>query len=315
MISKNPSPARKVNKFKQLARDVIEHHFGSPPRRIAFKSAGLTNFVFAVRHGQGNFVVRISPDAAAINSFIKEQWAQQSAHKAGVPTAEILEVGSSVIPHPYMVTRKVEGEDGLRHPKRSEIIREMGSLAAKINSVKTTGFGATFDWSNNLLSRNETWKEYLDNEYRYEEKIEILEKHKIADIAVTKAIRKTLREASNLRPKPVLNHSDLRLKNVMADENGKITAIIDWENATSSLAPHWEMSLALHDLGIDEKQHFVEGYGINIKKLREAAPLIKAFNMLNYIPEIDRAVREKDKIGIERVRIRFDRLFDLFSTT
>jgi hygromycin-B 4-O-kinase len=313
MTSKNPSPASKVNKFKELARRVVEHHFGSRPGRIAFKTGGLSNFVFGVKHREGDFVVRISPDAAAVNSFIKEQWTQQAAHKAGVPTAEILEVGSSVIPHPYMITRTVDGDDASSHPMRLEILREMGRLAARIHSVPTKGFGTTFDWSNNLLSRNESWKEYLEVEYNFEGKLEILARHGVADTGKIKSLRKTFRDAVGLRAKPVLNHGDLRLKNVLADKNGKITALIDWEKATSHLAPHWELSLALHDLGIDEKQHFIEGYGIKPKKLSEAAPLVKAFNMLNYIPEVDRAVREKDKARLDHIRARFAGIYDLYS--
>lgn len=313
MITKNPSPAKRVDKFKDLARLVIEHHFGTRPRRIAFKSSGLTNFVFGVKHTEGNFVVRISPDAAAINSFIKEQWAQQAARKAGVPTAEILEVGSSIISFPYMIARAVAGQDALEHPKRPEIIREMGRLAALINSVATKGFGVTFDWSNNKLSRNEKWSDYLEHEYNFEAKIEILARHRLTDETRLRLLRKAFRDSLGLRVKPALNHGDIRLKNVIADARGKITALIDWETATSNLAPHWELSLALHDLGIDEKQHFVEAYGINPKKLREAAPLIKGFNMLNYIPEIERVAAQKDKKSLDRLRERFSGTFDLYS--
>lgn len=313
MIEKNPASAAKVNKFKDLARNVLEHHFGSRPRRIVHKSAGLSNFVFAVKHAEGDFVVRISPDAAAINSFIKEQWAQNAAKKAGVPTAEILEVGAAVIPYPYMITRTVSGTDALHHEKRSEIIQEMGRLAALINSIHTKNWGATFDWSNNQLSRNKTWKEYVENEYRYEDKLTVLEKHKIISPAQSKNIRRTFAHAVKMKPKPALNHGDIRLKNVLADEKGKITAIIDWENCTSNLAPHWELSLALHDLNIDEKQHFINGYGLTPKKMQDIVPLAKAFNMLNYTSEVERLADLKDRDGLEKIRLRTSGVFDLYS--
>lgn len=161
MITKNQSPAREVNKFKKLARHLIKHHLGTAARRIEHKSSGLTNFVFVVKHSAGDFVVRISPDAARINSFIKEQWAQKAAREAGVPVPEILEVGSEIIPHPYMISGTVSGEEATHHPKRLEILREMGRYAALINSIRTNGFGQTFDWSENQLSRNETFKDYL----------------------------------------------------------------------------------------------------------------------------------------------------------
>ena len=313
MIEKNPASAAKVNKYKALARDVVEHHFGSRPRRIYHKSAGLSNFVFAVKHSEGDFVVRISPDSAAINSFIKEQWAQNAARKAGVPTAEILEVGSAVIPHPYMITRTVSGTDALHHDKRSAIVQEMGRLTALINSIRTKNWGATFDWSNNQLSRNKTWKEYIENEYRYEDKLAVLERHKAVSPIQSKAITRIFADAVRMKPKSALNHGDIRLKNVLADEKGKITAIIDWENSTSNLAPHWELSLALHDLNIDEKQHFINGYGLTPKKMQEIAPLAKAFNMLNYTIEVERLAAVKDKDGLEKIRLRTSGVFDLYS--
>lgn len=313
MITENPSSEKEVNKFKQLARFVIEHHFGTRPSRISFKASGLTNFVFGVKHREGEFVVRISPDAASINLFIKEQWAQSAAREAGVPTAEILEVGSAIIPHPYMISRRVSGVDGVRHNKRNGIIREMGHFASVINGIRTKGYGATFDWSNNKLSRNETWKDYLRNEYRWHEKLNSLERHRVIRPAQAKKLKRTLLDAEKMKPKATLNHGDIRLKNVIADDDGKITAVIDWENATSNAAPYWELSLSLHDLGIDEQQHFIEGYGISRRKFADASFLIKAFNILNYAPEVDRLFNEKDKDHLDRIRDRMSGSFDLYS--
>ena len=91
------------------------------------------------------------------------------------------------------------------------------------------------------------------------------------------------------------------------------TAVIDWEKATSNFAPAWELSLALHDLGIDDGQNFLEGYGLTRRKLADAMPYVKAFNMLNYVPALERAAAEKDKPALERLRQRFAGTFDLFS--
>ena len=313
MQQENPASAREVNKYKEFARNVIEHHFGTRPKRLEHKAAGLSNFVFLAQHAEGKFIVRISPVQEAINSFIKEQWSQLAAQKAGVPTAEILEVGVSVIPQPYMITRNIDGRPASEHPERLDIVRQMGEIAANINSVRTHGFGATFEWSNNLLSLNNSWKDYLENEFRYREKLECLEKRGLLPKVAARDIERICRDAARMKPKPTLSHGDLRLKNVIVDEDGKIAAILDWEKATSNLSPHWELSIALHDLGIDEKQSFIEGYGITRRKLNDAIPLIKAFNILNYAGEIDRAAREKDKSGLERVRMRLDGFFDLYS--
>ena len=212
-----------------------------------------------------------------------------------------------------MIARSVKGVDGNNHPEREAIVRQLGSLAAKINSIRTKGFGETFDWSNNELSRNDTFKDYLDSEYRCDSRIDVLQRSRLCPPATIKALKRVCREMRTLKARPTLNHGDLRLKNVLADDAGKIVAIIDWEKATSNIAPHWELSLALHDLDIDHQQEFLDGYGLNGKKLGDIAPFVKAFNLLNYTDAINRAKEAKDKLSLDRIRARFSGAFDLYS--
>lgn len=127
----------------------------------------------------GDFIVRVTPEASKINAFIKEQWAMVKAHEVGVPTPEVLEVGNEVVPYPYMISRRVSGQEATFHPSRMQILHEMGRYAALINSIPTNGFGSTFDWSNNQLSRNETWKDFLHKELKLDARLELLEKHRM----------------------------------------------------------------------------------------------------------------------------------------
>ncbi|HSK73574.1 MAG TPA: aminoglycoside phosphotransferase family protein [Pyrinomonadaceae bacterium] len=313
MNSENNASEKEIGEFREMARHLTAHHFGSKPGRIIFKSSGLTNFVFAVKHSEGDYIIRISPDATKINAFIKEQWAESAAREVGVPTAEILEVGNEVVPHPYMIVREIKGEEATNHLNRLNVVREIGRYAALINSIPTSGFGNTFDWSSNLLSRNETFAEYLQNALQVEAKLQTLEKYKMISAEKIKKLQKIFKEAMKLEPKPALNHSDMRLKNMIVNEKGEIKAVIDWENCTSNIAPQWELSIALHDLGIDEKQMFLESYGISEKKLAEISPLIKAFNIINYTPTIEEMAQNKDKSGLEQYRTRLGGTLDLYS--
>jgi hygromycin-B 4-O-kinase len=314
ITNKNSAPAKQINQAKEMARDVIAHHFGNKkPRRVVHKTSGLSNFVFEVSHPEGDFIVRISPEPTRINSFIKEQWAQNKVREAGVPVPEILEVGSHVINQPFMVSRVVEGREATFHEKRLEIVREMGRYAALINTIKTKGFGATFDWSSNQLSHNESWQEFLENEWQLEKKLETLEKRKMLDASRAKKIRKILTDAGRQKSKPALTHGDIRLKNVMVDGQGKITAFLDWEHATSNLAPVWDLSIALHDLSIDEKQLFLEGYGLKEKNVLELMPVVKAINFVNYASEVERRAIEKDKEHLEKLRTRLGGVLDMYT--
>ena len=129
-------------------KKIIEHHFGQPPTRIVYKRSGLSNNVFVVNHVEGQFVVRISPEPEKTEAFRKELWATQKVREAGVPSPEVLAVGN-IGSEPYMITRRVTGSEASHHPRRAHIVHEMGQYAQIINSIRTTNFGANFDWTTN----------------------------------------------------------------------------------------------------------------------------------------------------------------------
>jgi aminoglycoside phosphotransferase (APT) family kinase protein len=311
-MTKNEEAEIQADDAKEMARLIIAHHFGNKPRRVVHLTGGLSNFVYMVYHNEGDFVVRISPEPTKIQAFMKEQWAMVKAQEAGVPTAEILEVGNQIVPFPYMVSKKVEGQEATHHPQRLQIIKEMGRYAALINSIRTNGFGSTFDWSNNQLSHNDTWEDYLQKELNCDARLELFKKQKILPPKQIKKLRTILFKPPGKVARPSLNHGDIRLKNVIVDDDGQINGFIDWEHATSNLA-YWELSLALHDLSIDEKQEFLKGYGWTEKKLTESAPFIKALNFINYAAKIEHLAVAKDKQQLEQLRTRLSGALDLYS--
>lgn len=302
-----------VNEAKKLARRIIEHHFGSKPKRLEHQTSGLSNFVFMVQHSEGEFIVRINPDQTKLKVFIKEQWAVNKAREVGVPAVEILEVGNYVIPYPYMVSRRTEGEEATYHPERLAILKEMGRYAALINSVPTDGWGSVFDWSSNQLSRNSSWKAYLQDELRLEERLKLFAKYRVLPRKKLEQIRSLLERAAKRPSKPALNHGDIRLKNVLVDDTGNITAFLDWEDSISSLAPHWELSIAMHDLNVDEKEVFLQGYGLPDKTLLEVMPVVKALNLIHYAPYIEQAVAANDKPQLANYKLRLSAALDLYS--
>ncbi len=305
-------PALDERKAKAFARKVIEHHFGTKPNRLAAKGGGLTNFVFEASHDKGDFIVRLSPVPAKINDFQKEQWASAKAREAGVPAAEILEVGTEVVPLPYMIAHKVRGSEATHHPERMRILHDMGRLTARIHSIRTNGYGNSFDWSRNQLSRRETWEQYLRTELQVDQRLEKLAKHKVVSGAQVRALQEVFAEVERMEGPSVLHHGDMRLKNVIVDGGGEIISVIDWENCISSLGPFWDLSLALHDLSIDAKEAFVAGYGMNGEELREIAPVLKAFNIVNYWEAVEKAASENDAESLQRYRLRMSGALDLY---
>ena len=305
--------AAQIRAKKQMAKKVVEHHFGKATKKIEFNAAGKTNFVFSVTTKEGSFIVKIAFTKTKYKDFLKEQWAIQKAHEAGVPVAEILEVGDEIIPFPYLLQRKVEGTEAIHHPDRLEILRKLGKYARVIHSIPTEGFGSLFNWSKNKLSKKKTWVEFLENELQVNGGLNFLETHSILSKKKIKHLRTEYERIKKWKVIPSLNHCDLRLKNVIADEKGDIKAILDWENCASNCAPYWDFSIALHDLSIDAKQKFLEGYEPDIEEFSKKAFALTVFNIINYIPALQRMVDKKDKNNLALYKLRLDGSLDLFS--
>jgi aminoglycoside phosphotransferase (APT) family kinase protein len=315
--------AQEVTQAKRMVRRIIDHHClglnhghgdaRDRPARIKQLEGGKTNLVFFVRHASGDLIVRLGAHAAKINDFMKEQWVIAEAREKGVPTPEVLQVGNEAACVPYMISRQALGKEATFHPEKMSIIRQMGHFAAMINSIPTTGFGATFEWSLNELSHNASWTEFLENELKMEEKLEIFTTCGMLDGTRIKRLRTLLEGAAGRDRVPALNHGDLRLKNVLVNDKGAISCILDWEHSTSNLAPEWELSLALHDLSIDEKQEFLEGYGINREEISRISPVLKALTVINYAPSVEQAAKSKNSAKLEQYRVRLAGELDLYS--
>lgn len=306
---------RKVSARKMAAHAVmlIQHHFGKKKVTATPLAGGISNHVFLTKHGREELVVRLSTDPNKLEAFQKEQWAVAKAKEKGVPVPEILEVGNTIIPLPYMIVRKIDGEEATHHIERSSILQEAAEYTSLIHTIPTKHYGHQFDWSQNTLAKNETWKDYLVKEFRAYERLNVLQKHRMLKPGTSLRVRGFLKKMMRLNDEPCLHHGDIRLKNLLVNKKGKIIAIIDWENCISSIAPFWDLSIALHDLAIDRQAFFLEGYKLSSKQTVQIAPFVKVFNILNYSPEIERIVASKDRERLEHYRARLHGALDMFS--
>ena len=304
------SPAE-ISKKSKLVRTILQHHVGKAPSAVKFKPAGLTNFVFEAKTTGGSFIVRIGSSRDKLKDFRKEEWAITCAKNIGVPVAEIVDVGSDLVNLPYMIQRKVDGDDATHHPNRREVLRELGHYAKVIHSIPTTAFGQVFDWAHHRHSRNKTWRDYLDNELEVTRRMEVLEKAGVLTPVHFKKLQKAVERIERWKQEPCLNHGDIRLKNVITNKKGKILAIVDWDNCISSIAPYWDFSIALHDLSVDAKQEFLEGYGIGANEFKKMSYALKTFNTLNYVPYIERIIRQKKSGLLAWYKVRLNGYLDL----
>ena len=311
--SRSGGEADSLDNAAALASRVLAHHFGDDASRLVHETSGQSNYVFTAEHDRGTFVLRLSPEGDRLRAYQKEQWAVERVREAGVPTPEILEVGVIDIPWPYMLMRKVGGQEATTHARRLEILTALGENAARINAIPTAGFGDVFDWASPEEPRNESWRDFLTRELQLDRQLDILLEHEMLSADQLGQVRETLEALGDLPRDGRLNHGDLRLKNVMVGDEGAIVAILDWEKCVSGLAPEWELSLALHDLSVDEKDAFTRGYGLSIEELERRAPAMKALNVINYAPFIERAAAAGDQEQMARYRLRLGGALDLYS--
>lgn len=314
-MSARPAYSREdVELAREMARAIVAHYFGSPPRRLRHRGSGLSNTVFEVDNAEGQFVVRIAPDEARLPVFLKEQWSIARAREAGVPVPEVMEVGQRAAPKPYMIQRRLAGEPAMHHPARIETLREVGRLARVINAIPTNGFGEVFDWCDTRAGEHATLGAWLEHEYGWRERLGVLERHAMLSARQASAVARAVEQMAGHQLRPMLSHGDLRLKNVLVDGEGAVVAIIDWDNCCGAPAPAWDLAVALHDLPIDAKEALIEGYGLGLDEVREAAPALKSLNLLHYATWVERSAREGDGRALERFRMRLSGSLDLFAT-
>ncbi len=308
------APLPTVKPFpREMVSTLAHHYFPRKKIKVHELGGGLTNNVFSVNAGNEQVVIRISNDPCKIDYFLKEQWAVSQARSKNIPVTEIFEVGNTVIPLPYMISAKVEGMIGTGHPERKEILFQLGQLASIIHTIPTRGYGSHFGWSSNKLSIHKSWEEFLGKELDLRKRLDLLKRNKMITAASFRNILVVLKDMFQWKGRPILQHGDLRLKNVMVNKQGHIKALIDWEECISSIGPAWDLSIALHDLPVDGQQRFLEGYGMSVKKLIGLKDYLKTFNLLNYAPVIEQLKREKNNQAMAYYRARMHGAMDLFA--
>jgi len=243
--------------------------------------------------------------------YSRAQRAMTLARGAGLPVPPVLHAGADS--HPFMVLENVRGAVGTHAYDRIATVRQMGELTACLHQIRTQGFGpAALDAAPLRGARQHSWGAHLEGDLHASERLAALERLGMFLPDNAAEMRRTLAYMCTRRRNPVLHHGDMRLKNVIVDHDGKIAALLDWDNATSSVPALWDLSIALHDLTIDEKQAFLQGYGYGPRELTKSIAYLRLLNALNYAPVVaEMAERgETAKLNWYRARIAGD--FNLY---
>ena len=293
------------------ARAILASRFDENDVQLVRQEGGLSNCVFEAATSGGSLVLRMGPIENRSQAFKRECRAIKHAGAAGVPVPEVVGQGE-LGPWAYICARKIEGESAANHPKRLEIVRRLARLASgRIHSIPTAGFGHDFTFGHQATN-DDGWRQWIEEEFKAADRLTLLNRHGIIDDEQHAGFTGTIATIASWRGSPVLNHGDLRLKNVLVDQDARIVALIDWESCLSAIGPHWDLSIALHDLSVDQKEAFLDGYGLTAEEVRTFAPAWRLFNALNYAPELERILQSGDDTALDHLRMRFSGLLDLY---
>ncbi|HXW09462.1 MAG TPA: aminoglycoside phosphotransferase family protein [Steroidobacteraceae bacterium] len=304
------SGARREARLRRVARYIFEQAAGTAPGRIRVQEGGRTNHVFVLENPDGAFVLRMDEQDDKVHQYRKERWAIDHARRMDIPAPNVIEVGTTPDGVSFMLSRREPGRPATDRDDALAVLRQLGQYARKLHGETLGQFGGhqggeTAPWTG--------WEDFLRHEYDMDRRLyQLLALGLLDEFTARRVADVVLRLGEGREPR--LNHGDLRLKNVLVEEgSGRITAIIDWENAIAAPSPEWDLALALHDLSVDQKDAFLDGYGIEHEELVAARSTLAALNLLHYAPFADDAARTGDEQRLRHYRRRFARLHDLYS--
>jgi len=294
-----------------IVRRIVKRHLGYQARRIQVLGGGLNNQVYRVETKGKAHVVRLHTELDKLADYRKEDWAMGQARAAGVPTARVLEVGLED-DRPFMILEEANGIPATHWSDSAGVLRELGKYTARIHRIRSQGFGRAVGSTGPGQDLWPRWAEFLDQELRVDERVRLLEGLRVLPDPARRELHATLQQMRGWKRRPVLQHGDLRLKNVIVSpKDGRIVALLDWENCLSAPPPYWDLAIALHDLGPDDKEAFLEGYGLSPRRFERLAPVLRVLNLLNYAWAIEQAGEAGQRKRVAWLKARLLGVFDV----
>lgn len=219
---------------------------GSPPQTVTRITEGFSNEVYAIDTTDGQqVVVRIHH---ASPHFEAEQWALDRCATIGIPTPRFLLLshsGSETAARSICVETRLPGQTlytlmnkgVLNTVDAASIVRDAGSLLARVHTIPTTGWGRIDATGAGQVAR---WSDLLDTSI-IDGAYQAAHKLAISPQTITEAIHYLQTHASLFTTfSPRLLHGDFSPQQILVDA-GRITGFIDFEFPLSG-DPAWEFA-------------------------------------------------------------------------
>lgn len=297
------------------AEDLAASLLGGKEWRCRSFGAGKFSETFEVRgQGQGVYVLRAAPPDSILQLFYEYRMMRQEPaihrrllEETSVPVPEILafDFSRSLIDRDFLIMPQLPGKplssaDLSRNAYRNAL-RQWGRYVAEIHSVTDRENRFGYLGEHQCMTPGSTWRHAFTEMYRKE----LEDIHRCGVYT-----REIVDDATELLDRHVscldschtsrLCHGDLWVTNLLVDEDGDVTGVIDFDRACWGDI-EWDLAIAEY-CGVT-RPAFWEGYGRRINNAEGEAAFRRFFYLLyehqKYIV-ISMSIRRNDPTGAQR---------------
>jgi len=292
-----------INTLTECVRRYLPHSDG----RVEFERipTGLFNDSFFMRAGGKDYVLRIAPPRDAVFVFYERGMMKQEPGihelllaETSVPVAEILAFDDSheTIDRDFMIMERMPGVPLTQAAgvDENEVLQQVGEYLAETHALTADRYGYIGEHA--PMEPADSWQEAFAVMWR--KLIEdVRASGHYSDGEADDLLRLLDRHISLFdRDVPAsLLHMDIWSQNILVDEGGDVTAIVDWDRAA------WgdpEIEFAILDYCSMSKPAFWGGYG----RPRDESPEARIRNVFYLLYEIQKYIviregRENDSDG------------------
>ena len=196
---------------------------------------GFGNENWLVRTATGSLLAKIGPSSAPVHKWRCGMAASELARVAGVPVPEPLafvEASALVDGRPFRVFRWIDGQHPSKvvgdAPRRDRFFGQLGEAVARLHRIELPAFTSRI---NGDAPAFDVWSEYLDcrwGEVRARAVGAGMDERLLDEVG---ARLLPLARSVDRSVRPALCHRDLYLDNLLADRDGNLVAILDFDMA------------------------------------------------------------------------------------
>jgi aminoglycoside phosphotransferase (APT) family kinase protein len=228
------------NQYRSMVLKVLKNKFFNEKFVLDKFTDGTINHVFSAKSDRRDIVIRINHNYK-YSDFEKEKWAFGQIKKQGVPVPAFvyLDMSRKHIPKDYVIYKRVAGKPLSSYFEDSKItkedtkrlipvMRETGLYMSRIHKVKMDSFGYL---RKNVDGYHGISHSLQDSIMPRAILFRMAEDGVIKKDFVNQINKEITWGAVNFKADPVLLHLDLHASNLIVDDNLKIKAFVDMENA------------------------------------------------------------------------------------